>query len=203
MSLVLGQLLHLSRSLVGASASVSPSMRTSVTSLTVTAPARLFHLSAPICKDHTKRKNFTILREPPLGPYKLLAPGVQSKWFEKRKGKKNRIGPPGNYSYRVKYPEDGKYTIKKLEIEKLGGRDPVTGRKVIQGESRLLCSRWIYRGASIPLLFLVLQGSAAAARKSSGGSTLCAFPRTGPRMRSSSKRCWASTTTPSGRPASP
>ena len=134
MSLVIGQLLHLSRSLVGATASVSPSLRTSVTSLTGTAPARFFHLSAPIYKDHTKRKNFTILREPPLGPYKLLAPGVQSKWFEKRKGKKNRIGPPGNYRYRVKYPEDGQYTIKKLEIQKLGGRDPVTGRKVIQGE---------------------------------------------------------------------
>jgi len=133
MSLVFGQLLHLSRSLAGATASVSPSLRTSVTSLTGTAPARLFHLSAPIYKDHTKRKNFTILREPPLGPYKLLAPGVQSKWFEKRKGKKNRIGPPGNYRYRVKYPEDGQYTIKKLEIQKLGGRDPVTGRKVIQG----------------------------------------------------------------------
>ena len=125
MSLVFGQLLHLSRSLVGATA--TPSLR-----VTVAAPARLFHASAPMFGNHTKRKNFTILREPPLGPYKLLAPGVQSKWYEKRKGKKNRIGPSGNYRYRVKYPEDGEYTIKKLEIQKLGGRDPVTGRKVIQ-----------------------------------------------------------------------
>ena len=132
MSLVFGQLLHLSRSLVRTTTSAA--LRTSVTSLTAVTPARFFHASVPMLGsgDHTKRKNFTILREPPLGPYKLLAPGVQSKWFDRRKGKKNRIGPPGNYRYRVNYPEDGKYTIKKLEIQKLGGRDPVTGRKVIQ-----------------------------------------------------------------------
>merc|ERR1719458_580247 len=138
MSLVFGQLLHLSRSLVGATA--TPSLR-----VTVAAPARLFHASAPMFGNHTKRKNFTILREPPLGPYKLLAPGVQSKWYEKRKGKKNRIGPSGNYRYRVKYPEDGEYTIKKLEIQKLGGRDPVTGRKVIQkvGGGHKQKFRWV------------------------------------------------------------
>ena len=103
----------------------------------VSALARFFHASAPMFEDHTKRKNFTILREPPLGPHKLLAPGVQSKWYEKRKDKKNRIGPPGNYRYTVRYPEDGKYTIKPLEIQKLGGRDPVTGRKVIQSRLKL------------------------------------------------------------------
>ena len=29
--------------------------------------------------------------------------------------------------YLVKFPEDGKYTIRKLEVNKLAGRDPVTG----------------------------------------------------------------------------
>ena len=30
----------------------------------------------------------------------------------------------------IHYPKDGKYTIKKLEMTKLGGRHPVTGIKV-------------------------------------------------------------------------
>ena len=127
MTSFLGRILHLSRPLATMPLNLSP--RTSVS-----ASARLLHAATPLFggTDHVKRKNFTILREPPVGPYKLLAPGVKSNWFEKRKGKKVRVGPPGNYRYRVKYPEDGKYTIKKLEIQKLGGRDPVTGRKVIQ-----------------------------------------------------------------------
>ena len=35
-----------------------------------------------------------------------------------------------DYRKIVHYPEDGKYTIKKLKMTKLGGRHPVTGRKV-------------------------------------------------------------------------
>lgn len=33
----------------------------------------------------------------------------------------------------VHFPEDGKYTIKPLDNTHLAGRDPVTGRKVVQG----------------------------------------------------------------------
>jgi hypothetical protein len=44
-----------------------------------------------------------------------------------------RIGEVKNYRYVVHYPEDEKYTVKKLPMTKLGGRDPVTGRKVVQG----------------------------------------------------------------------
>ncbi len=53
-----------------------------------------------------------------------LAPGVKHD---------GRMGENANYRYIVHYPEDGKYTIKKLPMTKLSGRDPVTGRKVIQG----------------------------------------------------------------------
>ena len=31
------------------------------------------------------------------------------------------------YRYLVKFPEDGKYTLKKLTVNKLAGRDPNTG----------------------------------------------------------------------------
>jgi hypothetical protein len=62
------------------------------------------------------------MKERPVGPHKILPPGVK---FE------GRIGPHKNYRYIVHYPEDGKYTIKKLPMTKLGGRDPETGRKVI------------------------------------------------------------------------
>ncbi len=71
-----------------------------------------------------KRKSFAIKREPPLGPHKLLAPGFKMD---------GRVGPKGNYRFEVHYPKDGKYTIKPLSVTKLGGRNPVTGRKVIEG----------------------------------------------------------------------
>lgn len=58
-----------------------------------------------------------------LDPTKKLAPGVRYD---------GRVGPVENYRYRVNYPEDGKYTIEPLSVRKLGGRDPVTGRKIIQ-----------------------------------------------------------------------
>ena len=70
------------------------------------------------------RKDFNILKEPPVGPHMKLAPGVKHD---------GRIGANANYRHIVHYPEDGKYTIKKLPMTKLAGRDPVTGRKVIQG----------------------------------------------------------------------
>lgn len=58
-----------------------------------------------------------------MGPHKALAPYVKYD---------GRIGEYKNYRYIVHYPEDGKYTIKKLPMTKLGGRDPVTKFKVIQ-----------------------------------------------------------------------
>ena len=68
------------------------------------------------------RKDFFIMKERPVGPHKVLPPGVK---FE------GRIGPHKNYRYIVHYPKDGQYSIKKLPMTKLGGRDPDTGRKVI------------------------------------------------------------------------
>lgn len=70
------------------------------------------------------KKDFFIKREGPVGPHMPLAPNVKHD---------GRIGEVKNYRYVVHYPEDGKYTVKKLPMTKLGGRDPETGRKVIQG----------------------------------------------------------------------
>nr|CAG4636482.1 EOG090X0COM [Eubosmina coregoni]SVE70039.1 EOG090X0COM [Eubosmina coregoni] len=36
------------------------------------------------------------------------------------------------YKWMVKFPADGKYTMKKLTLHKLGGRDPETGRVVVK-----------------------------------------------------------------------
>jgi hypothetical protein len=68
------------------------------------------------------RFDYKILRARPVGPHKKLAPGFKYD---------GRVGEKANYRYIVHYPEDGKYTIRKLPITKLGGRDPVTGIKVI------------------------------------------------------------------------
>lgn len=68
------------------------------------------------------KKDYKILKDLPIGPHKVLPPG------QKLDG---RIGPWKNYRRIIHYPE--KYTVKKLDITKLGGRDPVTGRKVING----------------------------------------------------------------------
>ena len=70
------------------------------------------------------KKDFFILKDRPVGPHMILAPGVKHD---------GRIGEAKNYRYVVHYPDDGKYTIKKLPMMKLAGRDPVTGRKVVQG----------------------------------------------------------------------
>lgn len=82
------------------------------------------------------RLNYVVKRAPPLGPHRLLAPN-------QRDGK--RKGPKGNYKRIIHYPEDGQYTIKKLPVTKLGGRNPETGRKVIQrfGGGSKQKYRWI------------------------------------------------------------
>jgi len=80
------------------------------------------------------RLYYNIMKERPLGPNKKLAPNVKyddKKQKSQRTKQGSRIGPMENYRYIVHYPEDGKYTIKKLEMTRLGGRDPVTGRKII------------------------------------------------------------------------
>jgi len=68
------------------------------------------------------KKDYRTLRERPLGPHRKLAPGVKVD---------DRVGERENYRFKVHYPEDGKYTIKKLPITKLGGRCQITGRKII------------------------------------------------------------------------
>ena len=88
------------------------------------------------------RKNFLIKKEYPVGPHKKLPPFVKHK--DKRTGEV-RQGKWENYKYKVHYPEDGKYTIKKLELTKLGGRDQVTGRKIIGmwGGGNKQKARWV------------------------------------------------------------
>ena len=77
---------------------------------------------------HTRkdqRQEFFILRDPPVGPHKRLPPNVRLH---------GRVGPNNiDYHKIIHWPEDGKYTIEPLKITKLGGRDPVTGHKVIRG----------------------------------------------------------------------
>jgi len=68
------------------------------------------------------KKDFRILRDYPVGPHKTLPPN------QKYDG---RQGPVKNYRHIIHYPEDGRYTIRPLQVTKLGGRDPETGRKVI------------------------------------------------------------------------
>jgi len=79
------------------------------------------------------RKDYSWKRERPLGPHRHKPP--------------NLIGNAAslNYKHKVHYPEDGKYTVKPLKITKLGGRHPITGRKVIQGVGggRKQRFRWI------------------------------------------------------------
>jgi len=67
------------------------------------------------------KKDFQWKKERPLGPHKHKPPNVAG------------LRAAENYRHIIHYPEDGKYTIKKLDVTKLGGRHPVTGRKVIEG----------------------------------------------------------------------
>ena len=88
------------------------------------------------------KKDFLIKREYPVGPFKKLPPFV--KYKDKRTGEV-RQGEWEEYKYKVHYPSNGKYTIGKLPITKLGGRDQVTGRKVIGmwGGGRKQKARWV------------------------------------------------------------
>jgi len=82
---------------------------------------------------HDLRKDYNFKKERPIGPHKHKPPNlVGSRAAE-------------NYRHIIHYPEDGKYTIKKLDVTKLGGRHPVTGRKVIEGVGggSKQKSRWI------------------------------------------------------------
>jgi len=82
------------------------------------------------------RRDFKWMRERPLGPH-LHKPPNRNKWGGHKAA--------DNYHHIIHYPEDGKYTIKKLDVTKLGGRSPVTGRKVIEGVGggSKQKSRWI------------------------------------------------------------
>ncbi|XP_023232702.1 39S ribosomal protein L2, mitochondrial-like [Centruroides sculpturatus] len=59
---------------------------------------------------------------------------------------------PSKYGWRPILPEDGKYTIKPLPVQKLGGRDPETGRVVVKtiGGGRKLEFRWVIYDRSGP-----------------------------------------------------
>jgi len=71
------------------------------------------------------RKDYKWMRERPLGPHLHRPPSKNQKWGGHKAA--------DNYHHIIHYPEDGKYTIKKLDVTKLGGRSPVTGKKVIEG----------------------------------------------------------------------
>jgi len=70
------------------------------------------------------RTGFKFKRERPIGPNKAkpqnLLPDI-------------RVARTIDYRKKIHYPVDGLYTIKKLGMTKMGGRHPVTGRKVIEG----------------------------------------------------------------------
>ena len=71
-----------------------------------------------------------------MGPHKQLPPAVKYD---------GRMGEFKNFRHVIYYPPDGRYTTDKLEVRKMAGRDPVTGRKVIQqveGGSKQK-ARWI------------------------------------------------------------
>lgn len=68
----------------------------------------------------------------------IRAPLVAGVNWETTRGFKFVVKPQpgrGHKQYRrtVHFPEDGKYTIKPLDNTHLAGRDPVSGRKVVQG----------------------------------------------------------------------
>ncbi|XP_023327583.1 LOW QUALITY PROTEIN: 39S ribosomal protein L2, mitochondrial-like [Eurytemora carolleeae] len=86
-----------------------------------TAPAADFQQKRFKVRD--LKVDFTFKRERPVGPHKHKTPNLIDP----------RASREIDYRRIVHYPEDGKYTIKKLKMTKLGGRHPVTGRKVIEG----------------------------------------------------------------------
>lgn len=74
-------------------------------------------------KNRDMKVDFNYKRERPVGPHKHKTPNLIDP----------RASREIDYHKIVHYPEDGQYTIKKLPMTKLGGRHPVTGRKVIEG----------------------------------------------------------------------
>jgi len=81
------------------------------------------------------REDFRYFRDRPVGPLKARPPnksGVKAV-LNISQLRSPQDEPSNLYRRIIHYPEDGKYTIKKLDITKLGGRHPQTGRKVIEG----------------------------------------------------------------------
>lgn len=83
------------------------------------------------------RKDFKWKRERPIGPHKHKPPNL-AKW-----GGVQTMNP--DYKRVIHYPKDGQYTAKPLRTSKLGGRHPLTGRKVIEGVGggSKQAARWI------------------------------------------------------------
>jgi len=81
------------------------------------------------------REDFRYFRDRPLGPLKHRPPNKSgTKAVLNISQLRSPQDEPSNlYRRHIHYPEDGKYTIKKLPITKMGGRHPQTGRKVIEG----------------------------------------------------------------------
>lgn len=90
---------------------------------------RDYRFRTSVRRNRDIRPEYFILRDPPLGPHKKLPP---FRWHKTRVGRYRR-GEWENYKYVPHYPPNNRYTVEKLEMTKLGGRDPVTGRKIIQG----------------------------------------------------------------------
>jgi len=80
---------------------------------------RLYHN-----KNRDIRVDFKFMRERPIGPHKHRTQNIIPD---------NRVSRTIDYHKKVHYPADGKYTIKRLEMTKMGGRHPETGIKVIGG----------------------------------------------------------------------
>ena len=79
------------------------------------------------------RKDYFVKTDSPTGPHKVLPPNQTFK---------GRVGPIAEYKKIVHYPDNEKYTIKTLDMTKLGGRCPVTGRKIIGGVGGGAKRRW-------------------------------------------------------------
>ena len=81
----------LARPCAMASAQTSNLLQLSAAATTTVVPSRT------LMRDF--RKSFKILRDRPVGPYKMLAPGVKDE---------GRVGPRADYKRIIHYPEDGK-----------------------------------------------------------------------------------------------
>jgi len=85
------------------------------------------HTSALLAAHHSKNRDvkvdFQFKRERPIGPHKAKTKNLID----------FRATKEIDYRKKVFYPADGLYTIRKLKMHKMGGRHPVTGRKVVEG----------------------------------------------------------------------